>query len=46
MTHLGDKVRCCTSGWCNYAMKVSWKILCNSCCTVESFLVIEMDYWV
>ena len=30
----------------SYAMKMLWNILCISCCTVESLLVIEEDYWV
>ena len=42
---LGDKESCVI---CNvlYVMKVLWKILCISCCTVESLLVIKEDYWV
>ena len=36
----------CLDGRCELGDESVWKILCISCCTVESLQVIEEDYWV
>ena len=43
---MGEKERCdmCQDVDVSYVMKVLWKILCISCCTVVSLLVIKEDY--
>ena len=43
---LGDKVRCgiCKDGKCELCDKGVVDVLCISCCTVESSLVVEEDF--